>query len=533
MKGKKHLIMFVSLVLAAAMLVSCSKKSDTAASGAQSQNAASDGQSIVRIGIAADPGTLSPFAPMSQGGIATRRSIYEFIIDRDKFGGDMVGSLMESWKRVDDVTYELTLYNYIVDTAGNKLTASDVKFSYDTAKGTGNLPKLSIIKSIDLIDTYSLRFVFNAPLAVGELEGIWSECPVVTEASYNASPDKMAASPVGTTAYKVTEYSTASKIILKKTGSYWQTDVSKMPLVSQSNVDTIEFHIIPEAAQMVIAMETGAIDITNEIKQPTQVKRFSSTPANYNVFRYLNNPVVVLLMNFSANKAFGNNPALRQAIAYAIDTAGISEGVYGSDGKALKTVGTEKYGDFNAKWSNEPYYEYDLAKAKALMAEAGYPSGGLTLRLLCQNTEELQNIAAIVQGDLGEIGITVTINPYEVAMLRSLEADPTAWDMELNTYGSTDYLVNLWKLSLSAGNYNGRTVNFVVDSKLQALLDKSLSVEGHTTANVDELHYYIKDNLLIYGLTINYGSIVATKKITNVLLDSRNSIMPGGSSYSF
>jgi ABC-type transport system substrate-binding protein len=495
------------------------------------------GKSIVRVGIANDPGTLAPFAPMSGGGIAVRRTIYEFLIDRNSFGGEMIGTLMKSYQKVDDVTYNMTLYDNIHDAAGNNLTAQDVKFSYDTAKASGNLPKLSVIASVTVVDNYTASFKFNAPLALGDLEAIWSEAPIVTEVAYKASPDKMATTPVGTTAYRVTEFVAGSKITMTRTKNYWQTDTSKMPLDSQSNVDVIEFHIIRESAQIVVALETGAIDITVDVQNSTQAKPFipgGQNSANFNAYMFMNNPITMLLFNCSNGKPFANNAPLRQAIAYAIDAKGLAEGVYGAGfGIPLKTLGSNKYGDYNKAWDNDAYYEYDLNKAKTLLSQAGYGSNGPTLTLLCLNQEVWQNSAAIIQGYLSQIGITVKIAAYESAMYTTLLNDSTAYDFALNIYGSTDYLVNVWKLPLLGTNYNGHTVNFVVDSQLQTMLGNVITVAGHTQANVNTLNSYLKDNLYAYGLNTNAGYVLSNKRVTNVKQDSRNQIVPGACAYDF
>jgi ABC-type transport system substrate-binding protein len=474
---------------------------------------------------------------MSGGGIAVRRTIYEFLIDRNSFGGEMIGTLMKSYQKVDDVTYNVTLYDNIHDAAGNNLSARDVKFSYDTAKASGNLPKLVAIASVTVVDTYTASFKFNAALALGDLESLWSEAPIVTEAAYNASPDKMATTPVGTTAYRVTEFITGSKITMTRTGKYWQTDTSKMPLDSQSNVDTIEFHIIRESAQIVVALETGAIDITVDVQSSTQAKPFlpgGQHAANFNAYMFMNNLVNVILFNCASGKPFANNVALRQAIAYAIDAKGLADGVYGAGlGIPLKTMGSSKYGDYNKAWDNDAYYEYDLNRAKTLLSQAGYASGGPPLTLLCLNQEVWQNSAAIVQGYLSQIGITVKIAAYEPAMYNTLLNDPTAYDIALNSYGSTDYLVNLWKLPLLGSNYNGHTVNFVVDSQLQTMLGNVITVAGHTQANVNALNTYLKDNLYGYGLNTSSGYVLSNKRVTNVKQDSRNQIIAGACTYDF
>jgi ABC-type transport system substrate-binding protein len=516
----------------------------SAGGGSQSQPGASTasvassvaGKSIVRVGIQNDPGTLAPFTSRNGGMVAVYRTIYEYLIDRDTFGGEMVGSLMKSWKQVDNLTYHITLYDYIVDSAGNKMSASDVKFSYDTAIATGNQPKLSIIDSISLVDQYTAAFKFKSPLALGDIEAIWSEIPVITEAAYKASPDKMATNPISTNAYKVAEVSSGSKIVLRKTGKYWQTDSSKMPLAAKSNVDTIEFHIIREAAQLVIALETGAIDITANIGNARQVSRFQpggNLANNFTVYNFMNNPCYILFFNGEKGNVFANNLALRQAVAYAIDTKGIADGVFSGNAVALKTAGSSKYGDYIKAWDSKPYYEYDVAKAKALMSQAGYPNGGLKLKLLVTNMEIFVNMAAVIQGYLSQIGITVEITPYEAAMFKSLQNDPTAYDLCIDTYASTDYIVNVWRLFLDSRNYNGHSINFVTDARLQSLLEQCATVQGHTMANIDAFNTYLTDNIYAYGLVVDLGFVVSNKRVTDILLDSRNSVIPGACSYDF
>ena len=76
---------------------------------------------------------------------------------------------------------------------------------------------------MEAISDYVTRFTFTA-LASGDLDALLMECPIVTQAAYEASPDQMATDPVTTSAYKVVEYVSGSKIVYENTGNYWQTD---------------------------------------------------------------------------------------------------------------------------------------------------------------------------------------------------------------------------------------------------------------------------------------------------------------------
>ena len=161
----------LSVVLALALLMSCLCL--TAASAEQ-------GESVV-VGIAGDPGNIGPFQAMSAGRIGILFTTYEFLVTKD--GDTNPGVLMKELTQVDDLTYDVEIYDYIVDQAGNPLTASDVKFCYETAQSIGNLPKLSSIESVEVISDYVCRFHFKE-LAAGDLYSLLMECPIVTQAAY-------------------------------------------------------------------------------------------------------------------------------------------------------------------------------------------------------------------------------------------------------------------------------------------------------------------------------------------------------------
>lgn len=550
---KRSIALIMTVLLAASSLAGCKPEAKTTSEPVQTQGEAqtqsgeqtrkeddmsaraakgSGGETgSIIVGINADPGSLSPFAPMSPGGITIRRTLYEFLVDREEFGGDMVGVILKEYEQIDTTTYKVTIYDYIHDTQGNPVTASDVAFSYQTGKECGNYPKLNSVESVTVLDDYTVEFKFTQELAVGELEGLWMECPIITQASYEASPDQMATTPVGTTAYKVTSYTPGSDIVMERCDDYWQTDAAVKPLTSNANAAQIKFQIITESAQMTIALETGSIDMTTGVSN-SEVARFKEGGENadsFNTFQYMDNKAAMIYFNCDEGNIL-QNQALREAICYAIDAQSVLDGAYNGDGAVLKTIGCEKYGDFNDTWLNEDYYEYNLEKAKELIAEANIPEG-TTLTLLCANTEDVESISTIIQGFLLQIGLNVQITPYENAMYTSLTYESDAWDILLATQGATDYLVNIWKLGWAAENYNGHTMNFLIDEELQNILHEALTVKGHTSENVNAFHYYIKDNCYAYGLCQTAGYVVADKKVASVVVDSRNCILPGCCTY--
>lgn len=534
MKKMKILSIILSLAIIFSAFVGCgsSSTSNTSNNNNTQNNSNNNGPSIVHVGIPADPAELAPFSGLSPGRIAVNRTLYETLIDREGFGGKMVGVIMKDYKKISDNTYQVSIYDYIYDTAGNHLTAKDVAWCYNTAKEMGNLPKLKDIVSVKAINDYTVEFVFNS-LKAGDLETLWSECPIVTQAAYEASKDKMATTPVGTTAYKLKSFTPSSSIVFEKTDKYWQKDISKITTLSRANIDIIDFQIIPEASQMAIALETGKIDISTRVAE-NDLPRFEqggSSSKDFIVYKLQKNQSDYLVFNCSENNVFANQ-ALRQAVAYAIDKEGIINGVY--KGKALicKTFGNSKYADYNKKWENEEYFDYNLEKAKQLFSQSGYKPGQLNVRIMTGSLENLKKEAQMIQGYLSEIGINSNIVSYESSLFNTYKYDPKQYDLMIDQYASTDYLVNIWKLMFDNTQYkNGKTMNFVKDDKLQQLLTTARSINGHTQENVDAFHYYLKDKAYAIALVNAFDNIVHRNTVTKIVTDARGFVIPGACEY--
>lgn len=527
---KQYLALFLALVMVLSLFAGCgSNQTDTTkpnsaeATGAAEISTDEQGRTVVRVGIQAAPTTMAPWEAMSMGGIATRRSIYEFLVDKVSFGGEMVGVLMESWEKVDDTTYNCTIYKDIYDTEGNHMTAADVVFSYMKAKELGNMAKLSVIVEVTAVDEYTAQFRFEKPLGLGDIETLWSEAPVVTKAAYEASPDNMATTPVGTTAYKIAEYVAGASITLEKTGNYWQKDESKYGTYSAANVDVIKYIVISDTAQLTMALENGSIDISAGITAD-DIHRFQDAPG-YKVSSYPDNMLNLLIPNCSVDNALSNQ-ALREAVYYAINPEEILLGVYGGEGIMAHSNGSSIYGDADPAWENAEYWPQDIELAKQKLEEAGYKEGELTLNLICQNTAQPQAMATMIQAYLSGIGITVKINAYENAMFNTLIKDSAEWDLAINSVGSSDYLINLWKLVLSKDNNTWEgTSNFVFDEELQDLLAEAATLEGHTAENMNAINDLITENAYFYALFNAKSYIAHTDAIDTVALDFRNQVM--------
>lgn len=516
----------VALLLAGAMAGSL-------AGGSMAAYAAEDGKTdLVTVGILSDPENMGPWSGMSQGRIAILFTVYEYMLTRED--GQVYGVLAKNWEQVDSKTYTVELYDYIHDAAGNPLTASDIVFSFESAIATKNYGKLAVIDSVTATDDYHVEFKFNKDLEIGEFENVMLECAIVTQAAYEASQDEMATTPVGTSAYLVESYVPGSEIILKDTGNYWQTDESLVHGTSLHNADEIRFSVITEASQHTVALQTDAVDISNGVPD-TDIAKFQDGgefAEGHLVSAILDNLSYDIMYNMSDSSVFKEDPNLRMALAYSIDKEGLNLGAFNGNGACIKDFGNATYPDYNEEWNSEDYYDYDVEKAKDYLSKSNYDGSPLTLMYTNTGAQEL--LAQMLQAYFGQIGVTVELQGYDQMMAQQEQYNPEAFDIFLRTTGSTDYIVNQWKLAWDARDYQeitGGAANFTQDDELQSLLEACLKVDTYGPESIEAFHDYLTENCYGYGIVQGPINIVHSEKISEVALDARKQILPGACVY--
>ena len=305
-----------------------------------------------------------------------------------------------------------------------------------------------------------------------------------------------------------------------------------IPDQGKANVQTINFQIIPEAAQMAIALETGSVDVSTAVS-PNDLPRFQeggSSAEGFAIDQIQKNQTDLVLFNTSDQSSF-NNQLLRQAVAYAIDSEAMVQGVAKGQALAVKTFGNSKYNDYLTQWDSEDYYSYDMQKAQEALAASGLNAADLKIRIMTNADDYNKKEAQIIQASLQELGIEAELLSYEAALFNNYKYDPTQFDMLIDQYASTDFLVNVWKLVFDANQYNGATANFFKDEQLQQLLETARGIDTHTAENVDAFHQYLKETAIGYGMIERFDNIVHVDDITKVVTDARGFILPGASEY--
>jgi ABC-type transport system substrate-binding protein len=313
-------------------------------------------------------------------------------------GPDLTPYIAKGVEKVADKTYDVTIFDYVTDSAGNHITATDVSYSFNTAMTLGNLRPLGDIQSVTVKSDYVVEFVTKAEPGPGNLEKMLVECPIVSQKAYEASPDQMATKPITTAAYVLTEYVPGSSLTFERRADYWQKDPTQSPVVAKSNVQTAVFQIITEPAQHTIALQTGSADVSTSVPG-SDVSLFDGKPG-FTVFRKQDNLTNLLAFNGSEGNPFANKD-LRQAVSYAIDKKALCDAIAPGACNPAHELGNSNFTGYLTKWDTEPYYEFDLAKAKTLLASSGHKPGDLKVTLLAQSQPPSTGLVCqVIQADL-------------------------------------------------------------------------------------------------------------------------------------
>lgn len=485
---------------------------------------------IVRVAIQVDPSIFGPYQTTNKGRKEVLPEIYECLAMQQGVGGEIKGVMAKDWHAAEgeDNTYIVELYDYIKDSNGNDITADDVIYSFTDAGANDFKRYLVKMDSIEKVDDYTLKIKMKDG-KIDAFDMLLSRVYVIDEDSFKADPDAMTNDPVGTGPYDLTDYVAGSKVTLTAREDYWQTDESKLVQNQLQNVKTIEFNIIPEAAQQSIALETGVVDIVNGMSA-NGAKRFEGN-SDFTIESVLGNNVKTIM--FNCNEASPcSDVKVRQAICYAIDNESAMQGVLDGAGEAAFCFGNETSTDVPEEWNDGSYYPQDLDKAKELLKEAGYEDG-LTLKLLTFVGEQETDIANIVYAFLDKIGIKVEILQYEEALVKTYQRDWTSFDMLiLQRNASGTYVVTNWYEKLSKTTWDdGLNYCGFADDKLEQLLNTAYDVKTHNADSVKAVSDEINDKAYVYSMFAPFNYSVHNDTIEEVCLDLDYWLIPGCCKY--
>lgn len=490
----KKLIAFLLAALMTFSLVACGSKSD-AGSG--------DGSNIQKtltIGTAQDINSLDLQMQNDQINnnclTLTHQSLCMLTNDATETGITYVPQLAEKWEWEDDNTLVFHLKDGIKFSDGSDCTADDVVFTYEMAlkPDTYVSSTLSLITGVEARDAKTV--VFHTSSYSNEILSNISGKPmgIQSKAAYESGMDKPYT--IGTGQYKLKEWKEGQYVTFVRNDNYWGDD----PGVAEE----ITFKPILEAASRVVALENGEIDVC--IDPPTTELSFLEKNDKVTVFEKAGTRL--FYFGFNCSKAPFDNKTLRQAVSCAINKDAIVDVVLQGKGETQDTVLNRGVWSFYNE-DDLGAYTYDVARAKELLAKAGYKEGDLNVDLYAATDSPYKDIAPMIQADLKAIGINVNIVSLDQATLKS-ECQAGDQQMFLWRWNVIDRLDEVYTELFKTGfasNYHHFSDSYVDEMGAKILAEKD--EDARYTESVDLQKYLAEEcpqvPLYVANLIIAYN----------------------------
>jgi len=353
--------------------------------------------------------SLAPtwFDPAETAGIITPFMVLYALHDalvKPMPGNPMAPSLAESWSASPDgLVYEFVLRKGAKFHNGDPVTAEDVKFSLERYRGTAAASFRERIAAVEVIDPQRVRVRFKQPwpdfMTFYGTPATGAGWIVPKKYVEKVGDDGFKKAPVGAGPYRFVSFTPGVELVLEAYEQYWRKTPSVKRLV---------FKAVPDESTRLAMLKRGEADIVYSIRGAL-AEELRRTPGltlkpNYPLATFW----LVFVDQWDAKSPWADR-RVRLAVNLAIDRAAINQ---------AETLGFSKIthsiipSSFDFFWQ-PPAYAYDPARARQLLAEAGYPNGFDAGDYSCDVS--YANLAEAVVNYLKAVGIRAQLRPLERA----------------------------------------------------------------------------------------------------------------------
>lgn len=427
-KLKKLVAVSLALALSASVLVGCGSSSADTGSTNESSSTASTKQELI-FNLGEDPKTIDPTLNTTNGGGTIVGNAFEGLCKLDENDKAKPG-LAESWEISEDgLTYTFKLRDGLKWSDGSPLTAKDFEYSWkralNPATGAEYAYQLYYIKggeeynakggsvddvAIKAIDETTLEVTLVSPTPYFlELMAFATYFPVKQEVvEGNDAWATKAETYISNGPFKLVEWRMKDALVFEKNEHYWNAENVKL--------DKLEMRMITEDTSAYASFQAGQIDMLNSL--PTQEIQNAVANGTGQIFPQVGTYFYVVNVSGEGQALTElQESKVRQALNMAIDRTAITENVTkGGQIPATSFVAPSVLGQDGQPFTKEYFpADGDVEKAKALLAEAGFPEGkGLPTIQLIYNTEGAHgDVAQAIQGMWKEIGVNVELQNQE------------------------------------------------------------------------------------------------------------------------
>jgi len=365
------------------------------------------------IGLESAPvGGLDPHLTTSYQSLSIYENIYGSLLTLDD-KMQLVPDLAVSWDTPDPKTYIFHLRQGVLFHNGREFVADDVKYSFERLIDPKTAAPLASwyasIASIEVVDKYTVKFNLKQP-DVWLLSNLAHRRPssIIPKEVVEQNGDLKNVA-VGTGPFMLAEWVPGSRAVLKRNPNYYKKGLPYL--------DQITFNIIPEERSRLAALRAGQVDLTKFLEPKTALVLENNPDV---VVKRMGGQWRTAIVLNTKVKPF-DDVRVRQAVSLAIDRNQILNSVFAGYGALTGVVPPDE--PWTIPVSDLFGYTPDLAKAKQLMADAGYPNGYPDkIPYMAASTYPTDvDTAMIVQSMLKQIGINVDLNIQEYGAIIAAE----------------------------------------------------------------------------------------------------------------
>ncbi len=401
-----------STVAASALLLALGMMPAAGQDAGMDPNAKNGG--AITITYKDDVATLDPAIGYDWQNWSMIKSLFDGLMDYKPGTTNLRTDLAESYEISPDGTaFTFKLRSGVKFHNGREMTADDVKYSIERvvnpktqSPGAGFFGSIKgfeavsggsseSLEGITVVDPLTVKFELSRPDATFlHVMAINFSHVVPKEEVEKFGPD-FGKNPVGTGAYKMTEWTLGQRLVFERNPHYWRQGLP--------HLDKITFEIGQEPIVALLRLQKGEIDVPGDGIPPAKFEEVMNDPeqkARVVVGGQLHTGYVTM----NTTMAPFDNAKVRQAVNMAINKDRIVQLINNRAVPATQPLPPSMPG-YDKAYAG---YAYDVEKAKALLAEAGHPDGFET-QLFAMNTDPNPRIAQAIQQDLAAVGIKASI----------------------------------------------------------------------------------------------------------------------------
>ena len=354
----------------------------------------------LRVAYDADPVSMDPHEQLSGGTLQNSHLLFDPLIRWNKDYG-LDGRLATAWKRQDDKTMRFTLRKGVKFHSGNTFTAKDVKYTVERLMKSPDFKAIfEAVAEVKIIDEYTVDIITKSPFPL-LLNTATYIFPM--DSKFYAGRDEIlkgagsfaSTNVSGTGPFVVAERQQGVKLVYTAFDGYWDKN--------RGNISKVVLTPIAENGTRTAALLSGDVDFIAPVS-PTDFKLIKKSNK-----AELITQAGVRIITFHINQ--DRHPALkdvrvRQAIVHAINNVGIAKKIMRGFATPAGQMSPKGYQGHNKDLTPR----YDVKKAKALMAEAGYKDG-FKITMMAPNNRYVNDakIAQAVSAMLAKIKIKVDL----------------------------------------------------------------------------------------------------------------------------